>query len=225
MRVASVDPNEPRPDRLHEAVVVLDGGRLVAQPTETVYGLSADAFNPEAVLALNRLKQKPDRSPALLLLSGAEQLEQVAAALPPVFADLMAMYWPGPLTLVVRAAPRLPQAVSGGRGTVAVRVPGLMLPRRLAAELGRPITGVSANRHGEPSCRTALEVARVFPEGVELILDGGPAPGGLSSTIVDVTVDPPRLQREGLLPVSSLRAFLPDLETGRRTPVGNSGGG
>jgi L-threonylcarbamoyladenylate synthase len=218
--VASVDPNHPREDRLREAAAALDGGGVVALPTETVYGLSVDAFSPSAVLALNRLKGKAEDSPALLLLSGAEQLDQVTAELPPLFDELVSSFWPGPLTLVVPAGKRLPDAVGGGRGTVAVRVPGLMLPRRLAAELGRPITGVSANRHGEPPCRTASDVAGVFPDGIELILDGGPAPGGLSSTIIDLNTDPPRVLREGLVPLSSLRAFLPDLQGDEKTPVG-----
>ena len=112
------------------------------------------------------------------------------------------------MTLVVHAAAELPVDVSGRRGTVAVRVPGMPLPRRLAATLGRPITGVSANRTGQPPCRTAGEVAEALTAGLELILDGGDAPGGAPSTILDLSVDPPRLLREGLLPVSAFQPFL-----------------
>jgi len=230
VRVVPVDPNQPRDDRLREACEVLRAGGVLAQPTETLYGLSADAFDAEAVARINRLKRKPTDSPTLLLLAGGDQAEQVAATLPARFAELAGLYWPGPLTLVVPAAERLPREVGGGRGTVAVRVPGLALPRRLAAELGRPITGVSANLYGEPPCRTAAEVARSFPEGIELILDGGPTPGGLSSTILDLTSDTPRVLREGMVPVSSLRAFIPELDAGLETsslgdlPDGRTGG-
>ena len=101
--------------------------------------------------------------------------------------------------------------VSGGRGTVAVRVPGLALPRRLARALGRPITGISANLHGLPPCRTARDVADAFPEGIAMILDGGTTQGGAPSTIVDLTGERPKLLREGVLPSFSLKPFLPDL--------------
>jgi L-threonylcarbamoyladenylate synthase len=126
------------------------------------------------------------------------------------------MFWPGPLTLVVPASPGVCDEITGGLGTVAVRVPGLALPRRLARELGRPITGVSANLVGHPPCRTAADVARVFPEGVDLILDGGPTPGGAPSTILDLTTDRPTLLREGILPRSALATYLPDLTTARQ---------
>jgi L-threonylcarbamoyladenylate synthase len=211
VRVITVDPSRPREDRLREAAQVLEAGGVVAQPTETVYGLSVDAFNPEALKGLNRLKRKPEDSPALLLLSGPEQVSQVSEGPSALFHELVGLYWPGPLTLIIPAGPALPPEVGGGRGTVAVRVPGMALPRRLATQLGRPITGVSANLHAEPPCRTAAEVARAFPEGIELILDGGPTPGGLASTIVDLAGKRPRVVREGLVPVSSLRSFLPEL--------------
>ena len=100
------------------------------------------------------------------------------------FDELAAMFWPGPLTLVVPAAADLPREVSGGAGTVAVRVPGLALPRRLAAALGRPISGVSANVHGEAPCRTAAGVADVFLDGVDLILDGGTTTAGMPTACV-----------------------------------------
>ncbi len=194
---------------------MLGAGGVVALPTETVYGLAVDAFNPEALARLNRLKRKSEHSPILLLLSGMSQVKEVAAELPPLFRELAARYWPGPLTLIVPASDRLPVEVGGGRGTVAVRVSGLALPRGLAAALGRAITGVSANLHGEPPCRTASEVARLFSDGVEMILHGGPAPGGLSSTILDLTGARPRVVREGLVPTSSLRSFLPELAVAR----------
>jgi L-threonylcarbamoyladenylate synthase len=112
------------------------------------------------------------------------------------------------LTLVVPAAARVPIEVTGGRGSVAVRVPGLALPRRLAAALGRPISGVSANRTTRMPCRTAGEVAGAFAEGLGMILDGGPAHGGAPSTILDLCASPPRVLREGLIPLSALRPFL-----------------
>lgn len=211
MQVVQVNPDEPRPGRLEVAVELLDHGGVVAVPTETFYGLAADAFDAAALGRVNRLKGKAGDSPILLLLSDPAQVGMVAGKIPPHFDDLAGMFWPGPLTLVVPAAADLPREVSGGAGTVAVRVPGLVLPRRLAATLGRPISGVSANVHGKPPCRTAAEVAKVFPDGVDLVLDGGTTTAGTPSTILDLCGSRPRVIREGLLPVASLRLFLPEL--------------
>jgi L-threonylcarbamoyladenylate synthase len=211
VRVTPVNPTDPRADRLSEAVEVLAGGGLVALPTETVYGLAADPFNVEALLRLNRVKRKPQDSPFLLLLSDPTQVSVVAGRLPECYERLVESFWPGPLTVIVPSAPELPATVGGGHGTVAVRVPGMVLPRRIAAQLGRPITGISANLYGEQPCRTAIEVAGTFGESVEMILDGGPTPGGVASTIVDLTGSKPRLVRAGLVPMASLEPFLPDL--------------
>jgi L-threonylcarbamoyladenylate synthase len=209
LQVLHVDPALPRAERVERAARTIAEGEVVALPTETFYGLAVDPFQPRALHRLNELKGKAPDSPALLLLADVEQARQVAGPLPGPFASLAASFWPGPLTLVVPACDRLPPEVSGGRGTVGVRVPGLALPRRLAAALGRPITGVSANLHGEAPARTAAEVARVFPRGLGLLLDGGPAPGGAASTILDLTGPVPRLVRAGAIPVASLRPFLP----------------
>jgi len=206
--VLPVDPASPREDRLSRASGVLSSGGIVALPTETFYGLATDAFDPVALGRLKALKGKADDTPVLLLLADLRQVSQVASHLPELFDQLAARFWPGPLTLVLPAGSSVPREATGGRGTVAVRVPGLGVARRLAAALGRPVSGVSANRTGAPPCRTAGEVARVFPEGLEMILDGGPAPGGAASTILDLSVSPPRLLREGLLPVSALVPYL-----------------
>ncbi len=212
LRIVSVNPDQPREDRLAMAVGALATGSLIAIPTETFYGLAVDSANPDALRRVNRIKRKVETSPLLLLLGRRDQASRVATGLPPEFDALAEMFWPGPLTLVVSASHELDPAVSGGRGTVAVRVPGLSLPRKLAQGLGRPITGVSANLEGRPPCRTAAEVARAFPEGLDWILDGGPTTGGAPSTIVDLSRSPPRLLRPGLVPESSVRSFLPELQ-------------
>jgi tRNA threonylcarbamoyl adenosine modification protein (Sua5/YciO/YrdC/YwlC family) len=214
VRVITVNPMQPRPDRVAAAAAVLEAGQTAALPTETFYGLAVDCSNAEALLALNRLKRKPENSPLLLLMGEPSQVVEVADSVPPKFEELAQLFWPGPLTLVIPASPRLPAEVSGGLGTVAVRVPGLALPRHLARALGKPVTGVSANLHGQRPCRTAADVAAIFPDGVEVILDGGPSQGGAPSTIIDLTREPPMVLREGILPSSSLSPFLPDLRRG-----------
>lgn len=214
MRVVTVNPSEPREDRLTSAVSAIGSGGVVALPTETFYGLAADAFDSRAVERVTTLKDSPPGMPVLLLIAGPEQVALVAERVPDKFRELTGLFWPGPLTLVVPASPRLARAVTGGTGTVAVRMPGLALPRRIAHALGRPITGPSANRHGKPPCRTALEVAEVFGDELDMVLDGGPTAGGKASTILDLTTPEPRVLREGCLPVSALEPFLPELKVG-----------
>jgi len=212
VRILAVNPMQPREDRLQEAADVLLEGGIVALPTETFYGLAVDAFNVDAVARLNRVKHKAADSPSLILLADRAQAEQVADDLPALFVELTALFWPGPLTLVIPANAAVPPTVTGGGTSVAVRVPGLALPRLLARRLGRPITGVSANLHCEPPCRTAAEVVEAFGDEIEMVLDGGATAAGVPSTILDLRGAQPRVLREGLLPVSALHPFLPDLQ-------------
>ena len=212
MQVVPVHPADPKPARIDAACEVLCAGGVVGLPTETFYGLAVDSGQAGAIEQLNRLKVKAADSPVLLLAADMGQVEGVCADPPPAFSVLAAAFWPGPLTLVLPAAPGVPTQVTGGRASVGVRVPGLVLPRKIAAALGRPITGVSANIHGNPPPRTAAEVAESFPEGLELLLDGGPTQGGAPSTVVDLCGAHPRVLRRGIVRQNALRHFLPDLE-------------
>jgi L-threonylcarbamoyladenylate synthase len=212
MQVVPVHPGDPRPARIQAACDVLRAGGVVALPTETFYGLAVDSSQPAAVSRLNELKVKAADSPVLLLAAGLSQIERISSAPPPVFAVLASAFWPGPLTLVLPAAPGLSIQITGGRGTVGVRIPGLALPRLLAEALGSPVTGVSANRHGEPPPRSAAEVAAAFPEGIDLLLDGGPTSGGAPSTILDLAAARPTILRVGMVREAALRPFLPDLQ-------------
>lgn len=211
-QIIPVSPDDPRADRIRLAAGVLDRGGVVAIPTETFYGLAVDSFSSSSLGAANRLKGKDSGSPVLLLLSDRTMAGQVAEELPDSFHALARAFWPGPLTLVVRASKAVPPEVSGGRGTVGIRVPGLALPRHLAAALGRPISGISSNRHGEQPHRNAVEVFRDFPRGLDMILDGGPTPGGAPSTVVDLSQEQPRVIRQGILPVTVFEPFLPGLQ-------------
>jgi L-threonylcarbamoyladenylate synthase len=206
-RLLRVDAAAPSPEALDAAARALRAGGIVALPTETFYGLAVDPWAPRALLAVNRLKGKDARSPLLLLLADAAQAGPLMGRVPAAFAPLSAL-WPGPLTLVVPASASVPEEVSGGRGTVGIRVPGLALPRLLAQHLSRPITGVSANPTGVEPPTTAEAVAAAFPEGLALILDGGETRGGSPSTVVDLTVVPPRPLREGALPWEEIRHRL-----------------
>jgi L-threonylcarbamoyladenylate synthase len=196
-RVARVDARDPAPEALAAAVEVLRAGGLVAFPTETFYGLGADALDPDAVARVFRAKGRPPDKPLLLLVDSLAMAAAVALEIPPRARELIARHWPGPLTLVLRARPHLPSALSAGTGTIGVRIPGHVVARALVSAAGVPVTAPSANRHGYPSPRTAEDVQRGLGAAVDLLLDGGPTAGGEPSTLVDVTVAPFRVLRAG----------------------------
>ena len=169
-------------------------------PTETFYGLAVNPFQAEALVRLFALKDRAPEKPVLLLVDGPERLNQVAREVPDLARRLMEKFWPGPLSIIFPSLPHLHRLLTGGTGTIAVRQPRQALTCRLIAALGFPITGTSANRAGgQPGIR-AEEVAREFGNHLDLILAAGPCPGGLPSTIVDVTGAMPRLVRAGAIP-------------------------
>ena len=193
---------------MERAVQCLRAGGLVAYPTDTVYGLGAAAGHDEAVRCLFERKGRALDRPLPLLLAAAEQVDEVAADAPPVARRLMAAFWPGGLTLVLGKAPSYRSLALGGGDTVAVRVPDHSVPRELVERLGEPMTGTSANRSGAPSPLTAAEVREQLGDLVELVIDGGPCPGGIESTVVDCTVDPPRLLRGGAIPWARIERVM-----------------
>lgn len=208
---------EEQAEELEQAVRAhLAAGRLVALPTETFYALAADPFSEAALARLFAIKGRTPDKPVLLLVSGPEMIASVAPDIPPAARDLMARFWPGPLTLIFPARPHLPRGLTGGPGGgVGLRQPRQEVTCRLIASLGFPVTGTSANRAGELALTRADAVARVFGDEVALVLDDGHCPGGLPSTIVDVTSQPPRLVRAGAVAVSEIRTIIPDLVAGR----------
>lgn len=197
-----VDPVAPDERALGEAVRVLRAGGLVAFPTESFYGLGAAALDPRAVRRVFEAKGRPASMPLLVVIDAPAMLAGIVAEVPERARALMARHWPGPLTLVFRAAPGVPPEVTAGTGTIGVRVPAHVVPRRLAARLGMPVTAPSANPTGGAPPTTAAAVQALLGEVVDLVLDGGPTAGGAPSTVVDVTVDPPRVIRQGAVTVS-----------------------
>jgi len=187
-------------DVVAAAVSALQAGRIVAYPTDTLYGLAVDPRHPSGVQDLFDVKGR-DRSQAIpLIAADASQAQMLARAWTPLAERLSLRGWPGPLTLVVAAAPSLPAELLGGRDTVAVRVPDAAFARSLAWALGHPITSTSANRSGQPAARTAEAVAKTLGGALALVIDGGPSPVTIPSTIVDVTGDTPILVRAGAVP-------------------------
>jgi L-threonylcarbamoyladenylate synthase len=200
-------------DGVRRGAEVIRAGGLVAFPTETVYGLGADAMSAAAVARIFEAKERPRGNPLIVHLASAAALETVAAVVPPLALDAAARFWPGPLTLVLPRAATVPLITTGGLETVAVRVPAHPVARALIASCGRPIAAPSANRSGRPS-PTRAEHAREDLDGrVELILDGGPTPVGVESTVLDLTTDPPMLLRPGGVTLEELQDCLGDVGT------------
>jgi L-threonylcarbamoyladenylate synthase len=157
---------------------------VVAIPTDTVYGLAADPFQPQAVERIFRLKGRPESKPMLLLVDSRRQVEMLVARLPPAFERVTVRYWPGPLTIVLPAGPAVPHWITAGTGTVAVRLPGSAMTREIIRAARVPLTGTSANRSGHPPARSAVQVQQAFPAELSLIVDGGPARCSAVSTLL-----------------------------------------
>jgi L-threonylcarbamoyladenylate synthase len=169
---------------------------VIAFPTETFYGLGAAALDSSAVDRLLALKGRPDGKPVLVLVDSIAMAGSVAEVGPDARA-LMDRHWPGALTLVMPARPQLPRGITGGTGTVGVRLSSHPVARALVAALGAPVTAPSANPSGAGPPVTAAEVLVHFDGRLDLVLDGGATAGGPPSTVLDVTVDPPRVLRAG----------------------------
>ena len=184
---------------IEQAISILQRGGLVALPTDTLYGLGAHPFIDSAVRRLYDAKGRPDSKPVPLLLSSPDDLTLVSDQTDGLAHALAAAFWPGALTLVVRCRADIPSLANGWGVTVAVRVPDHTVPRELCARLGAPITGTSANLGGGPNPTTAQDVESQLGDKIDLIIDRGPCPGALPSTIVDVSGDSPAILRQGVI--------------------------
>ena len=183
------------------AAIIKQGG-VIAFRTDTFYGLGADPFDREAVARIRTLKGREDDKPILLLISDADQLGRLIIAPTKEFQELAAKFWPGPLTIIGKAVAELPEEITAGTGTVGVRLPADAEVRHLVRECGGVLTATSANPAGREPARSAEEVRSYFPEGLDSIIDGGEVTAIEPSTVVDATVSPARVVREGAIPAS-----------------------
>jgi L-threonylcarbamoyladenylate synthase len=195
-QVVAVESSAPE-TAVRAAVTVLRRGGLVAFPTETFYGLGADALAPTAVRRVLEVKGRPEGKPLLVLVDSLAMVESLALEVPARARALIAAHWPGPLTLVLRARPHVPAEVTAGSRTVGVRLSAHPVAWALVRALGRPITAPSANPTDATPPTTADAVLDYFRDRIELVLDGGATAGGEPSTVLDVTLDPPRVLRAG----------------------------
>jgi L-threonylcarbamoyladenylate synthase len=200
------------PGSIQRAADCLRAGGLVAFPTETVYGLGAHALDGTAVRRLFAAKRRPPNDPLIVHVSSLEQAAVLTTGMPADATALAGEFWPGPLTIVLKRHESVPREVTAGLDTVAVRVPAHPVARALIEATAFPVAAPSANLFSRPSPTTAAHVLHDLDGRIDMIIDGGPTPVGVESTVVDLTSTPPRVLRPGGVPIERLRALLPRLE-------------
>lgn len=215
--ILTVDAEHPDLRLIAAAAEAIRGGRLVAFPTETVYGLGAHALDATAIGRLFQAKGRPATDPMIVHIARQEQLTDIVQEIPPVAHELSATFWPGALTLILAKREHVPDAVTAGRPTVGVRVPAHPVARALLDAAGVPIAAPSANRFSRPSPTTAQHVMTDLEGVVDLVLDAGPTPVGVESTVLDLTVSPPVVRRPGGVTVEQLQLILPNVVTSTET--------
>lgn len=185
--------------KIEKGISILVNGGIIAYPTDTVYGLGACYDTIQAIKRIYEVKNRPADMPLPLLLSEVSWIEKVTASIPDIAYQLIDSFLPGALTLVMKKADNIPDIISGGKETVAIRIPDHPITIALITGVGRPLIGTSANLSGQPSALNAHEVKNQLGDKIDYILDGGACPGGKESSIVDVTGDVPVLMREGAI--------------------------
>lgn len=202
-------------DKIHTAAEILRRGGLLGIPTETVYGLAANGLDPEAVAKIFEAKGRPQDNPLILTIPGPQWLARYCVDVPPIAYELARRFWPGPLTMILKRNPIVPDMTTGGLDTVAMRCPAHPVTLAIIREAGIPVAAPSANTSGRPSCTTAADVVEDMNGKIDGVVDGGPCAVGVESTIIDLTVTPPRLLRPGGLPLEDLQRILGEIEVDR----------
>jgi L-threonylcarbamoyladenylate synthase len=206
--IIKIDPENPEHDKIDEAVALLKKGGVIAFPTETLYGLGADARNEAAIEKIFGIKGRDFKNPILVVIGDRGHLEAFAADIPLQARKLMDRFWPGPLTIVFRAAPPVSPKLTAGSGKIGIRLTSHPVAMAISKRLGGPVTATSANLSGAPECSSAVEVLSQLEGKLDGVVDGGQTPGGKGSTIVDATVSPVKVLREGVIPAALIQDTL-----------------
>ena len=197
VKIRKIEPLNPESDIIEEAVRIIRRGGIVSFPTRCLYGLGVDALNTDAVERVFQIKQRPFHKPILILVNDQKALHQFVKSVPSTALNLMKNFWPGRVTIIFEAVDSLSGILTGETGKIGVRLPGHPVAFALVNALENPITGTSANLSGQTGCSSVNELDSVISDQLDLILDAGPLKSGIGSTVVDVTVNPPRIVREG----------------------------
>jgi tRNA threonylcarbamoyl adenosine modification protein (Sua5/YciO/YrdC/YwlC family) len=208
--IIKISTENPEPSLIHYAAEQIRAGQVLGMPTDTFYGLAADPLNLRAVERVYEIKSRSRHKPLSLLIESTDQAEDLAKPLPEEFYQLARRFWPGPLTMIVQAASRLPLKVTANTGNVALRIPSAKIPLAVVRAAGLPITATSANLSGAAECTTAVEVRDQLQERISIIVDGGTSPREVASTIVDLTDSDSRWKiiREGAIPSQEISEFF-----------------
>jgi len=210
-QIIKISPLEPDMNAIHQAADLIQKGQLVAFPTETVYGLGADAFNSMAVQTIFSVKQRPSSDPLIVHIQDINEINLVAQNIPDIAMTLANHFWPGPLTFILEKHSTIPLSVTAGGKTVAVRLPAHPIAQLLIKESSCPIAAPSANRFSRTSPTLADHVYDDLCGKIPLIIDSGPTDIGIESTVIDLTQSPPRILRPGGVPYEELLSFVPDV--------------
>ena len=208
MTILPVDPTHPDLNRLRTASEVIRQGGIIAYPTETVYGLGVDPFNPDALKKVFDLKGRTAEKSLILLVRGEADLSLLTDEISEKAQNLMNAFWPGPLTLVLRASKKIPVPLLGAGNTIAVRVSSHPVAKILTDLVSGPITSTSANRSGQPSAKSAEEASSIFENRLDLIVDGGPSTSDIPSTVLDLSTSAPALIRPGKIGLAELESIV-----------------
>jgi len=205
-----INPNEPEPALIDHVARSIESGQVVALPTDTFYGLAVDPVNLRAVDRIYDIKSRARHKPLSLLIADVAQAYSLARNCDNAFDKLAERFWPGPLTIIVRAGAKLPLRVTANTGNVALRVPEASIARAIVEKLGVPITATSANLHGMPECTSALSVFDQLGDMIPMIVDGGPTARTIATTIVDLTAGDNSwsIIREGAIPTHEIALCL-----------------
>lgn len=208
--ILHIDPAAPDKDVIARAAGVIRAGGLVAFPTETVYGLGADALNADAINRIYQAKRRPANDPLITHISNVRDIYRLAKRIPSFAGPLAEAFWPGPLTMIMQRAAGVPENVSSGLPTVAIRMPIHPVARALIEASGTPIAAPSANTFTRPSATTAAHVLEDLMGRVDIVIDGGPTPLGLESTVIDLTRYPPVVLRPGGIVLEDIHRIVPE---------------
>ena len=205
--------NSDMEKQIKQAINILKNGGIVAYPTDTVYGLGACMTDIKAVDRIFQVKGRPKGMALPVLLAGQKQIAEIVTAVTPSAKRLADEFFPGALTIILPKSANVPGIITGGGRTIAFRIPNHPVPLALVNGLGKPIVGTSANLSGQPSALTAAEVRTQIGDKIDMVIDGGKCPGGIESTIVDMSGEKPVIRRQGAISIEKLRKILPDIMT------------
>ena len=214
LKIIQADPYNPRDDHIAETSQVIKEGGVIVFPTQYLYGLGADALNAEAVDRIFEIKQRSYHKPLLVLIPHRKDLTKLVQHVSSAAVDIMNYFWPGAVTLIFKARDTLPENLTAKTGKVGIRMPQHPVALALSRSVGCPLTATSANITGTSGCSTVSDINLRISNKVDLILDAGPLKGGIGSTVVDVTVDPPKILREGAIPAKDIFIALRSLKQG-----------